>query len=98
MIIDSGADYSLLPHYMSSYLGIDPKKDCKCFSTIGIGGSENVYLLEKTKIKLGTREIIAPVGFLERDSVPPLLGRQEFMEKFATLFYNHKTTFSDKPA
>ena len=97
MVVDSGADYSLLPGYMSGYLGINLLNDCKGFSTFGIGGKENVFLLEKAKIKLGTWEITAPVGFLERDTVPPLLGRQGFMEKFATLFFKHKTFFSDNP-
>lgn len=97
MIIDSGADYSLLPRYMSDYLDISLKRDCKKFSTIGVGGKETVYLLKKAKIKLGDWEIAAPVGFLENNTIPPLLGRQGFMEKFATLFFNHKTTFANTP-
>ena len=96
MIVDSGADYSLLPKYMSSYLGIDLKKDCEHFSTIGIGGKETVHLLKKTKVRLGDWELIVPVGFLERDTVPPLLGRQDFMEKFATLFFDRQTSFFTK--
>lgn len=97
MVVDSGADYSLLPRYMSEYLGINLTKDCKSFSTFGIGGREGIYLLEKAKIKLGDWAITAPLGFLERDTVPPLLGRHCFMEKFSTLFFNHKTFFSNKP-
>jgi len=97
MVVDSGADYSLLPGYMSGYLGIGLTKECKSFSTFGIGGRGNVFLLEKAKIKLGEWEITAPVGFLEKDTIPPLLGRHGLMEKFATLFFKHKTFFSDKP-
>lgn len=96
MVVDSGADYSLLPNYMSEYLGVN-KNSCKSFSTLGVGGEEKVYLLEKTKIKFGTWKIIAPVGFLAKDTIPPLLGRHGFMEKFATLFFNHKTVFSNNP-
>lgn len=97
MVVDSGADYSLLPNYMSGYLGVDLKKDCRIFSTQGIGGKEKVFLLQKTKVRLGKWKRNIPVGFLARDTVPPLLGRQGFMENFATLFYNHKTLFSNKP-
>ena len=97
MVVDSGADYSLLPRYMGEYLGIMLTKDCKSFSTFGIGGIENVYFLEKAKIKLGEWEIAAPIGFLGKDTIPPLLGRQGFMERFATLFFNHKTFFSNNP-
>ena len=95
MVVDSGADYSLLPRYMSGYLGIGLKNDCRSFSTLGVGGEEKVFLLEKTKIKLGEWEIAPPVGFLDNDAIPPLLGRHGFMEKFATLLFNHKTFFSD---
>ena len=97
MVVDSGADYSLLPRYMSEYLGIDLKNECMPFSTLGVGGKEKVFLLQKARIKLGTWQITVPIGFLDNDSVPPLLGRHSFMEKLATLFFNHKTFFSDKP-
>lgn len=96
MVVDSGADYSLLPRYMSEYLAIDLKNDCRPFTALGVGGEKKVFLLEKAKIKLGRWEITAPIGFLDTDDIPPLLGRHEFMEKLATLFFNHKTFFSDK--
>lgn len=96
MVVDSGADYSLLPRYMSEYLGINLRNDCKDFSTLGVGGKEKVYLLKKEKIKLGMWEITAPVGFLDNNAIPPLLGRHGFMEKFSTIFFNHKTYFADK--
>lgn len=34
-----------------------------------------------------------PIGFLENDSVPPLLGRQEFFETFKVVFEKFTTTF-----
>ncbi len=97
MVVDSGADYSLLPNYMGEYLGIDPHVVGKTFSTLGIGGSEKVFLVKEIKVRLGEWEMSVPVGFLDKDTVPPLLGRQGFMENFATLFFQHKTFFSKKP-
>lgn len=96
MIVDTGADYTLLPHYLVNDLGIDLESDCRIFSTGGIGGIEKVYLLkEKLKVKLGKWEEKIPIGFLERDEIPPLLGRQDFLEKFETLFSkNHVVSFS----
>jgi len=94
MLVDSGADYSLLPKFYAQNLGIDLKKDCKKFNTSGIGGEEQVYLLEKQKVKLGAWQLKVPVGFLERDNIPPLLGRQEFLERFKVTFFRHKTYFS----
>lgn len=97
MIVDSGADYTLLPRFMADELGVDIKRDCKIFSTYGIGGRERVYFLPKVKIKLGEWERIIPVGFLERNEVPPLLGRHLFMETFETVFStDHIVSFSVK--
>ncbi len=45
---------------------------------MGIGGKEKVYLHKKVKIKLGSWERGVPVGFLARDDIPSLLGRQIF--------------------
>ena len=40
MVVDSGADYTLLPRFMAEELGVDLEKDCKIFSTFGVGGGE----------------------------------------------------------
>lgn len=97
MIVDTGADYTLLPRFMANKLGIDLEKDCKIFSTFGVGGAERVYFLNKIRAKLGVWERIIPIGFLERDEIPPLLGRHQFLETFETLFSsNHIVSFSTK--
>lgn len=97
MIVDSGADYTLLPRFMAGRLGINLEKDCKTFTTFGIGGGERVYFLPKIKVKLGNWERFIPIGFLERNEIPPLLGRHQFLETFETLFSsNHTITFSTK--
>lgn len=97
MLVDSGADYTLLPRYFSYRLGVDLKKDCQVFKTAGIGGEEKVYFLKKIQVKLGewTRQI--PIGFLDRDNVPPLLGRHLFLETFEVHFSSkHFITFEEK--
>lgn len=86
MIVDSGADYTLLPRYMADELGVNLETDCQKFATYGIGGGEKVYFLPKIKVKLGNWERMIPIGFLERDEIPPLLGRHLFMETFDTEF------------
>lgn len=97
MIIDTGADYTLLPRFMAENLGINLETDCKSFSTYGVGGQERVYFFPKIKVKLGDWKRIIPVGFLERNEIPPLLGRHLFLETFETLFSsNHTVTFSVK--
>lgn len=94
MIIDTGADYTLLPRFYASELGINLKRDCSIHWTGGIGGKEKVYLLRCTQIKIGRWKRSIPVGFLDRDNIPPLLGRQEFLETFKVILFNHHTFFS----
>lgn len=97
MLVDSGADYTLLPKYFSHRLGINLEKDCKIFKTTGIGGEEKVYFFKKIKVKLGEWEREVPIGFLDRDEIPPLLGRHLFLETFEVLLSsNHTITFSAK--
>lgn len=94
MLMDTGADYTLLPKFYADDLGINLEKDCKPYSTFGIGGSENVYILKNIKAKLGQWQLKLPVGFLERDNIPPLLGRQGFLEKFRVILHRNTTSFS----
>lgn len=94
MVVDTGADYTLLPNFLAPILGINLKSDCIVIVTYGVGGKSTVYLLKKKiKINIGdyTRQI--PLGFLSHDNIPPLLGRQEFLETFKVIFENHITTF-----
>ena len=81
---------------MANDLKINLKTDCKLFKTYGVGGRENVYFFSpKIKVKLGNWERKIPVGFLERNEIPPLMGRHLFLETFETLFStDHKVTFS----
>lgn len=97
MIVDTGADYTLLPRYLAMDFNVDLEKDCKVFPTQGIGGTERVYYLPKIKVKLGQWQRIIPIGFLERNEIPPLMGRHLFFETFEALFSsNHTVSFSEK--
>ena len=91
MIADTGADYTLLPKFLADQLGIDLNKDCQPFTSYGVGGNQKVYLFPSLRIRLGEWERRIPVGFLDKDAVPPLLGRHKALEKFNTLF--SKTNF-----
>ena len=96
MIVDTGADYTLLPRYMAEVLKINLEKDCRAFNTYGVGGGERVYFLPKIKVRLGKWERIIPIGFLERNEIPPLMGRHFFLETFEALFSpKHYVSFSN---
>lgn len=92
-LVDTGADYTLLPSYFIPILGVDLKRDCHVHSTSGIGGTMNVCVFEKMPLRIGNWQHQIPVGFLKQDNIPPLLGRQECLEKMGVWLYKKRTTF-----
>lgn len=95
MIVDSGADFTILPRFLATELGISLYKDCQKQTNFGLGGEETIYLFRGLRAKLGKSERVIPVGFLTHSNVPPLLGRHKFMETFKTIFHKHKTIFEE---
>lgn len=92
MLVDSGADYTIFPRKDAALFGIDIAHECIAQTTFGVGGSETVYLHKNLRVKLGKKELSIPVGFLDRNDIPALLGRQQFLELLSVLFENHLTT------
>jgi len=92
MMVDTGADYTLLPKKYSEVLGID-LINCVPKTTLGVGGSETVYLYKSLTVRLKNWQKQIPVGFLERDDIPALLGRLEFIEAFEVIFKNFEIIF-----
>lgn len=91
MIVDTGADYTLFPKRYTQLLGINLNKDCKAEETQGVGGKEKIYLCKKSVfIKIGAFKKQIPVGFLNRDNIPSLLGRLQSLE-ILTLIMKNKT-------
>jgi len=91
-LIDTGADYSLLPRFLAYNLGIDLKKDCERIHTVGVGGSETVCFYPRCRIRLGRRSLSIPVGFLSHNDIPVLLGRQKCLDRLKILLHKHVTT------
>lgn len=94
MLIDSGADYTLLPYAYARILDVDVKRQCRRIPTAGIGGTETVHLLPALPMRLGPWRRRIPVGFLERDDIPPLLGRIRCLDSFDVRLARRRTTFS----
>lgn len=90
MIINSGADYTLLPKRYAAVLGIQ-LEECEEEKTVGIGGEEVVYQYRDLPIKIGTWEHKIPVGFLEREDTPALMGRLGCIEAIKLIFEGHKS-------
>lgn len=95
MIVDTGADYTILPKYRTVDLGVDLNKDCLIEKTYGVGGKAKVYFLKKkVKIKIGNFKFKIPLGFLASKKIPPLLGREGCLNIFRLIFANFQTEFS----
>lgn len=92
-LVDSGADYTLLPKYLARFAGVDLKRDCEVHPTAGIGGSEKVHLFRKMPVKIGNWQRKIPVGFMSHDEIPPLLGRQDCLEKIGVVLHRRRTIF-----
>lgn len=97
MVVDTGADFSLLPRYLALKLGISFERDCVKDVTYGVGGEQTIYLLKKlVKSMVGSIERSVPIGFFESDEVPALLGRLGFLETFDVEFLKrHTVVFKD---
>jgi len=91
MVIDSGADYTLLPGKYADILGVNIQKDCTVKTTLGVGGAETVYQYKNLPIKIGNWKKQIPVGFLERNDLPALLGRLECLEDLRLVFENKRS-------
>ena len=87
MVVDSGADFTILPRYLSEDLGVSLEHDCIKDSTAGIGGEEGIYLCKrKMKARIGSFERNVPLAFLDNNEIPALLGRLGFLETFDAEF------------
>jgi hypothetical protein len=87
MIIDTGADFSILPRYIAKDLNISLEKDCITDDTVGVGGRRKVYLCKQPILaKIGDTTRKVPLAFFDSDNVPPLLGRCGFLETFDVEF------------
>jgi len=93
LIVDSGADFTLFPRINASLFGVDIEKETEKSQTFGVGGKETVYLYKNLPIRMGEVKLKIPVGFIDRNDVPALLGRQHFMELFKVTFERFKTVF-----
>jgi len=90
-VVDTGADFTIFPKKDAAIFGINLEKETLLDSTFGIGGQEKIYLYKKLEIKIGDLSFKIPAGFLDRNDIPALLGRQSFLEIFKLIFESHTT-------
>lgn len=92
MVVDTGADYTIIPRHFSEKLRISLETDCIKDITSGVGGTQTIYFVRsKIKAKLGSIERKIPLAFFDTNEVPALMGRLGFLETFDTTFLKSHT-------
>ena len=92
MIVDTGADFSILPNHFSADFGISLDDDCWKDTIKGVGGEQTIFLCKKRfHVKIDNVERYIPIAFFNNDEVPPLMGRLGFIETFDTEFLKNRT-------
>jgi len=93
MVVDSGADYCVLPSRVALHLGLEPDQGQR-YTASGIGGQQTVWLYPGVRLRVGPWELRVPIGVVERDDLPPLLGRYRCVDVFDLRLHRFTTTFS----
>ncbi|TSC87788.1 MAG: hypothetical protein G01um101416_313 [Microgenomates group bacterium Gr01-1014_16] len=94
MIVDTGADFSLLPFHSILNLGLDIERDCREAYLSGAGGKLKIHFLKKPILaRIGHWQGKITLGFAENDDLPPILGRHKALDHFHLHFHKFKTIF-----
>lgn len=85
MIIDSGADISIIPYTLGEDLGLhldmEKRRDVR-----GVGDSSVAYILSTVEVQIGDLNVEARVGWALTDDVPLILGRLDIFRSFVIEF------------
>lgn len=97
MIVDTGADFTVLPQHFAEKLRISLERDCIKDSTVGIGGEQSIYFSKiRITAKIGNITRQVPLAFADSNEIPALMGRLGFLETFDTEFLKkHVVIFKD---
>lgn len=96
MIVDTGADYCVFPASVALDVGV-ALGACEPHTASGVGGQQQVFVHRAARMRLGPWELLVPVGFVEREDLPPLLGRSHCLDRFDLRLRQFATTFSISP-
>lgn len=97
MVVDTGADFTIIPRHFAEKLRISFETDCAKDSTFGVGGEQAIFFCKNAIIAhIGHLKRSIPLAFFDSNEVPALLGRQGFLETFDTTFLKkHTVIFKD---
>ncbi len=85
-LVDSGADFTLLPRSLAGEIGIR-LKDCVTSTTLGVEGRGIKIYYSKIVIQIGDWKNTIRCAFASHDRVPPLLGRLDLFSRYNITFH-----------
>lgn len=88
-IADTGADKTMLPHYMLEILGVDRKKIKKSYAR-GIGDIRVTTWETTIPIRINYWKFTVPVSFTLENDTPFLLGRADTLDSKFSWIFDHK--------
>lgn len=89
MLIDSGADTSLIPKEMGEKLNLEIVSEEEIETIKGIGG-EIPVVYKNLLLTIGEYTIKAKVGWAMVEGIPPILGREDIFDTFHIEFLQDK--------
>ncbi len=88
-LVDSGADYSMLPRRFAELLGVD-LSDVPETAVTGVGSSDVATQLGEMTLRVGDTDVTVPCLFSSNENTPYLLGRMGFFSRFNITFDNRR--------
>lgn len=81
MLVDSGADITLIPRKFGEELGLNFKED-EVKEIRGIGEGTVPYIISKLKMTIGKYTFPVRIGWALIEEIPFILGRLDVFDKF----------------
>ncbi|MEW6481975.1 MAG: aspartyl protease family protein [bacterium] len=85
MLLDSGADISMIPYSVGEAIGIEFDLSMRG-EVCGIGEGSVPYVVSKVRFRIKDIEIPSRIGWALIEEVPLILGRLDVFQKFAIEF------------
>ncbi len=85
MLVDTGADLTLIPYQVGQYLGFEMGRD-EVEEIRGIGDTVVPYVVKDATLKIGDNEIAVRLGWALIEEVPTLMGRLDVFDHFKVEF------------
>lgn len=89
MLVDSGADVSLIPRNLGEFLNLNISKD-GIREIRGIGEAAVPYIIKRVELQIGKKKFLSRIGIALIEEVPFILGRLDVFDVFNVEFKQKK--------